>query len=157
EVTGVDPQIAQPIAEQMDNLADQPLDPVKLDHKILELNGTGPFSSVNYSMVNRDGEQGLQLEARKKPYSPPIVRPLIVIDGSDYNNVFFSFGARITFYDFGGYRKELRNEVILGSEYGISSEYYRPFSPKSSWFIAPRFRANSSQYPVYNETTLLAE
>src|SRR5215469_11033202 len=64
EVTGVDSQIAQPIAEQMDDLAEQVVDPIKLDHEILELNGTGPFSSFNYSMVKHDGKQGLQLEAQ---------------------------------------------------------------------------------------------
>jgi NTE family protein len=84
------------------------------------------------------------------------VRPLIVIDGSDYNNVFFSLGARITFFNFGGYRRELRNDVIVGSQYGVASEYYRPFSPNSNWFIAPRLGANSVQYPLYKGSTLLA-
>jgi NTE family protein len=156
KVTGVDPKIAHPLAEEMSDFAKQPVDPSKLDRKILELNGTGPFSSLNYSMVQEDGKSVLQIDARQKPYSPPIVRPLIVIDGSDYNDVFFRIGARITFLNFGGYRRELRNDVVLGSQYGIASEYYRPFSPASNWFIAPRVGINSSQYPLYSESTLLA-
>jgi NTE family protein len=108
-------------------------------------------------MVQQNGKHGLQIEAQEKPYSPPIVRPLIVIDGSDYNDVFFSIGARITFLDFGGYRRELRNDVILGSRYGIATEYYRPFSPTSNWFVAPRVGVNSSQYPLYSGNTLLAQ
>jgi NTE family protein len=156
EVTGVDPQIAYPLAQQMSEFAGQPVDSAKLEREILELNGTGPFSSLNYSMVQQNGKQGLQIEAQEKPYSPPIVRPLIVIDGSDYNDVFFSVGARITFLDFGGYRRELRNDVILGSQYGIATEYYRPFSPSSNWFVAPRIGVNSSQYPLYSGSTLLA-
>src|SRR5215471_17991305 len=155
-VTGVDPEIADSVAQQFSGLTHQPVDSEKLDRQILQLNGTGPFSNFNYSMVEKNGEKGLQIDAQEKPYSPPIVRPLIVIDGSDYNNVFFSLGARITFFDFGGYRGELRNDVILGSEYGIASEYYRPFSPASNWFIAPRLGANSSQYPLYRGSTLLA-
>jgi len=155
-VTGVDPEIAHSMAQQMSDLAQQPLDTAKLDHEILQLNGTGPFSSLNYSMVQQNGEAGLQIEAQPKPYSPPIVRPLIVIDGSDYNDVFFSLGARITFFDFGGYRGELRNDVILGSQYGIASEYYRPFSSASNWFVAPRIGVNSVQYPLYKGSSLLA-
>ena len=155
-VTGVDPEVADSIAQQMSGFAHQPVDSVKLDHEILRLNGTGPFASVNYSMVERNGDAGLQLEAHKKPYSPPIVRPLIVIDGSDYNDVFFSLGARITFYDFGGYRRELRNDVIVGSQYGIASEYYRPFSSNSNWFVAPRVGISSVQYPLYKGSSLLA-
>ena len=156
EVTGVDPQIAYPLAQQMSEFAGQPVDSAKLERKILELNGTGPFSSLNYTMVEQNNKQGLQIEAQEKPYSPPIVRPLIVIDGSDYNDVFFSIGARITFLNFGGYRRELRNDVILGSQYGIATEYYRPFSPTSNWFVAPRVGINSSQYPLYSGNTLLA-
>jgi len=155
-VTGVDPEIAGSIAQQMSALEHKPVDSAKLERQILEMNGTGPFSSFNYSMVEKNGEKGLQLDAQEKPYSPPVVRPLIVIDGSDYNDVFFSLGARITFFNFGGYRRELRNDVILGSQYGVASEYYRPFSPASNWFIAPRLGANSVQYPLYKQSTLLA-
>jgi NTE family protein len=156
EVTGVDPQIAYPLAQQMSDFAGQQVDSAKLEREILELNGTGPFSSLNYTMVQQNSKQGLQIEAQEKPYSPPIVRPLIVIDGSDYNDVFFSIGARITFLNFGGYRRELRNDVILGSQYGIATEYYRPFSPTSNWFVAPRVGINSFQYPLYSGNTLLA-
>ncbi len=155
-VTGVPPDIAHPVAEEMSDFAGKPIDYAKLDQQILELNGTGPFSSLNYSMVNQDDKQGLQVEAQQKPYSPPIVRPLISIDGSDYNNVFFSLGARITFYNFGGYRRELRNDVIVGSQYGLTSEYYRPFTATSDWFVAPRAGFNSSQYPLYSGNTFYA-
>src|SRR5215469_16435312 len=156
EVTGVDPHIADPLAEQMSDLAEHPVDSAKVENEIQEVAGTGPYSSLNYSIVERNGKHGLQIEAQRKSYSPPIVRPLILIDGSDYNNVFFSVGARITFLDFGGYRRELRNDVIVGSQYGIASEYYRPFSPTSRWFVAPRIDVNSYQYPVYTGDTLLA-
>ena len=156
KVTGVDPEIAHSLAEEMSDFATKPVNSSKLDLKILEMNGTGPFSSLNYSIVQEDGKSVLQIDAREKPYSPPIVRPLIVIDGSDYNSVFFSIGARVTFLNFGGYRRELRNDVILGSHYGLASEYYRPFTAASNWFIAPRIGINSTQYPVHNGSTLLA-
>ena len=67
-----------------------------------------------------------------------MVRPILLIDGSDYNNVLFSMGARITFLDFGSYRSELRSDVIIGSQYLLDSEYYHPFTPTSNWFVAPR-------------------
>jgi NTE family protein len=64
-------------------------------------------------------------------------------------------GARITFLDFGGYRRELRNDVMVGSQYGIHTEYYRPLSGTSGWFVAPRAGFDSSLYPIFNESTLL--
>ena len=156
EVTGVPPEIAHPIAEEMSGYAGQPVDTARLDQDLLELNGMGAFSSVNYSMAEKNGQQGLQLEVQEKSYSPPIVRPLILINGASYNNVFFTLGARITFLNFGGYRRELRNDVIVGAQYGLQSEYYRPFTPLSNWFVAPRALVNSYQYPVFFGNKLLA-
>ena len=107
-------------------------------------------------MVEKDGKTGLEIQAQEKPYSPPIVRPLIAINGSDYNEVFFTMGARVSFLNFGGYRRELRADVIGGSQYQIYTEYYRPFNAASQWFVAPRINLNSLQYPLYNGNTLLS-
>lgn len=156
EVVGVSPEVAQSIADQFSGLTGEPIDSSQLDNDILRLVGMGPFSVVNYSMVQRDGEDGLQIQAQPKPYSPPIVRPLIVIDGASYDNVFFSIGGRITFLDFGGYRSELRNDVIFGSEYGFTSEYYHPFTPTSDFFVAPRAGFDSSQFPLFDGNNLIA-
>jgi len=156
EVTGVPPQIAHAMSEDMSGFVGKPLDSAQLDKGIMQMDGMGFLSSMNYSMVDKKDKQGLRLEADPKSYSPPIVRPLILIDGSDYNNVFFSFGARILFLNFGGYRRELRNDVVVGSQYELTSEYYRPFSPTSPWFVAPRAGFNSVQFPLYNGNTLVA-
>jgi NTE family protein len=156
QVTGVDPQVAASMARDMNGFIGKPIDIAALDQEILRFNGQGAFSSLTYSVVQKDGQTGLQIEAQPKPYSPPIVRPLISIDGSDYNEVTFSLGARITFLNFGGYRRELRNDVMVGTQYQLYSEYYRPFTPISRWFAAPRINLNSQQYPLYNGNTLLS-
>lgn len=156
QVTGVPPEMAHPLSEELSGMAGKPVDFTQLDQQIMELNGMGPYNSFNYSMVEQDGKPGLNLEAQPKLYSPPIVRPLILINGADYNNVFFTMGARITFLNFGGYRRELRNDVTFGSQYGLDSEYYRPFTPTSDWFIAPRAGFKGYQYPIYKGNDLLA-
>jgi NTE family protein len=156
EVTGVSPQVAQSMSKEMDAFLGKPVDMTSLDRQLLRFNGMGAFSSLNYSMVEKDGKTGLQIQAQEKPYSPPIVRPLISINGSDYNEVFFSLGARATFLNFGGYRRELRADVMVGTQYQIFTEYYRPFTAVSPWFVAPRVDLNSFQYPLYNGNTLLS-
>lgn len=156
EVAGVSPEIAKSIAEDMSELKDKPVDTAQLDEALLKLNGLGAFSSVTYAMVEKDGKPGLQINAEPKPYSPPIVRPLISINGADYNEVFFTMGARITFLNFGGFRREWRNDVMVGTQYQLTSEYYRPLSVTSPWFVAPRIALNSMQYPIFNGNTLLS-
>jgi NTE family protein len=156
QVTGTSPEMAKAMEKQMADLVGKPVETKKINEDMMTIVGMGRFSTSTYSMVEKNGEQGLQVQAEQKSYAPPIVRPLIIIDGSEYNNVLFSIGARITFLDLGSYRSELRNDVILGSEYGLSSEYYHPFTPTSNWFIAPRVGASSKQFNVYSSNTLEA-
>jgi NTE family protein len=108
-------------------------------------------------MTSRDGRPGLLITGVEKPYAPPIVRPLLLLDGSSFGGVNFSMGARITFLDFGTYRAELRNDLIVGSHYGIHSQYYRPFTASSKWFIAPDAFADYLQYPIYHGDVFVSE
>jgi NTE family protein len=142
--------------KQLSGLVGTPIDSRKLDQDMMSIVGEGRFTTSTYSMVEKNGQQGLQIQTEQKAYAPPIVRPLILIDGSDYNNVLFSIGARVTFLDFGSYRSELRNDVIVGSQYLVQSEYYHPYTPASNWFIAPRVGVNSQQLNVYSGNTLQA-
>jgi NTE family protein len=154
-ITGVRPEIANAITRDLEGLVGEPVDTAKLDQNIRQLTGTGSFSVVNYSMIKKDGEPGLLLHAEEKSYSP-IVDPLISINGASYDNVFFSIGGRITFLNFGGYRRELRTDVIFGSQYGIGTEYFRPFTATSDWFVAPRAMYDNAQFPLFSGNTFLA-
>jgi NTE family protein len=156
QVTGTRPEMAKAMEKQMSSFVGEPVDTGKINQEMMTIVGMGRFSTSTYSMVEKNGEQGLQVEPEQKSYAPPIVRPLIIIDGSEYNNVLFSIGARITFMDVGSYRSELRNDVIVGSQYLLSSEYYHPYTTTSNWFIAPRAGFNSTQFNVYSSNTLQA-
>jgi NTE family protein len=156
EVVGAVPQMAQAMEKQMSPLVGEPVETKRIDQDMMTIVGQGRFATATYSMIEKNGQQGLQVQTEQKSYAPPIVRPLILIDGSEYNNVLFSIGARITFLDVGSYRSELRNDIVLGSQYQLASEYYHPFTTTSNWFIAPRFGANSQQLNVYSGSALLA-
>jgi NTE family protein len=156
QVAGTGKELADSIEKKLSPNVGKPVDTASLDSQVMKLQGQGRFASIGYSMVEKDGVQGLQIQTEQKPYAPPLVRPIILIDGSSYNNVLFSIGARVTFLDLGSYRSELRSDVIVGSQYLIDGEYYHPFTPTSNWFVAPRVTANSQQDYVYSGDTQLA-
>lgn len=156
QVVSPNPKADRAIEKQAAGLVGKPIDTKQLNQGIMDLQGLGQFSNLNYSMVEKNGQQGLKIEATVKPYAPPVVRPLILIDGSDFNDVLFSIGARVTFYDFGQYRSELRTDIILGSNYVFNSEYYHPVTPTSNFFIAPRVGFSSAPFNVYSDSNLIA-
>ncbi len=104
EVTGTTPTLAKRIERRLSPDVGKPVDNVNLEHQFTRIAGTGRFASLSYSMTDKDGKPGLLVSVEEKSYSPPIVRPLINIDGTNYNEVLFSAGARITFLDFGTLR-----------------------------------------------------
>src|SRR6202453_837920 len=138
EVTGTTPILANRIERRLKPDVGKPVNNVNLEDQFTRIAGTRHFASLSYSMTEKDGKPGLLVSAQAKAYSPPIVRPLINIDGTNYNEVLFSAGARITFLDWGGFGSELRNDIIVGSVYRLATEYYHPFSTSTRWFIAPQ-------------------
>ena len=157
EVAGTSHKLANAIKDDLKDNVGKPVQAAALEEQLMDLKGEGRFSSFSYQMANRGNKPGLLITATEKTYSPPIVQPLLLFGGSNFSGIDFSAGARITFLDFGGYRKELRNDVIIGSQYGIHSQYYRPFSDTSKWFIAPAGFASYLQYPIYSKDIFLAQ
>jgi len=149
-VEGTDKHSAAGIENAFASVVGKPVNSADVQNKLLDIEGNGRYSAVTYGMVRKGDEEGLEIDALEKPYAPPTVRPLILIDGSDYNNVLFSLGARITFQDVGSYGAEWRNDVIVGSQYGVISEYFRPIHPGGRFFVAPRILASSTLFNVYN-------
>ena len=157
KVVGTSPKVATAIENDLKGNIGKPVDTATLQNQLMDLKGDGRFSNLSYQMTSRDGKPGLLVTGVEKPYAPPIVQPLLLLDGSSFGGVDFSMGARITFLDLGSYRAELRNDVIVGSQYGINSQYYRPFTATSNWFIAPNGFADYQQYPIYDKDVFVSE
>jgi NTE family protein len=156
EVAGTDSHSAKAIQKDFQPAVNQPINSEGIQKTILDIQGDGRYSSLNYTMVDKNGEPGLRITANEKSYAPPIVRPQITLDGSQYNNVLFSIGGRITFLNFGSYGSELRNDVIFGSEYGVHTEYYHPIRVDSNWFVAPQGIVDSNSFNAYNSNGSLS-
>jgi NTE family protein len=155
-VEGVHGNLSQRIEEKTANLVGKPINFDQLDQEIMRLKGTERYSSLSYQFVERNGKQGLLIKTEESEVGPPVVRPLIVIDGSSLKNVTFNLGARVTWFDLGGFRSEWRNDIVLFSEYGLRSEYYHPFTPLTHWFIAPRAFADNDPLYIYDNNQLVS-
>src|ERR1035438_10475870 len=140
----------------MAGVVGKPINYDELDQEIMHLKGIGRFSTLSYEFVERNGQQGILVKTEENTYGPPIVRPLILVDGSSLKNVNFNMGARVTFLDFGGFRSEWRTDFILFSQYGLRSEYYHPFTPFTHWFVAPRAGIDDTPFYVYENNKLLS-
>jgi NTE family protein len=156
EVTGTAPVIAQGIQRTLADDIAEPVDFDRLDSDLTDVTGLGRFTRAGFQLTSRNGEPGLLIRTEEKDYAPPTVNPIFVIDGSDYTDVRFAMGARVTFHDIGGFGSELRNDFIVGSSYGAASEYYHPLNWFSHFFVAPRLFATSKPFDLYLDDTRIA-
>ncbi len=155
-VEGVHGDLSQRIEEKTANLTGKPIDFDQLNQEIMRLKGTQRYSALSYQMVERNGQQGLLIKTEETEVGPPVVQPLILIDGSSLKNVTLDMGARFTWFDIGGFRSEWRNDIVLFSDYGLNSEYYHPFTPLTHWFIAPRAFADNNPLYLYDNNQLIS-
>ena len=156
EVTGTERVIAQGIQKTLSDNIGKPVDFNRLDEDLTDITGLGRFSRAGFQLTRKNGQDGLLIRADEKDYAPPTVNPLFVIDGSDYTDVRFSLGARVTFHDIGGFGSEVRNDFIIGSTYGAASEYYHPLNWFSHFFAAPRLFASSKPLDIYFDNNRIA-
>ena len=154
---GTKPALAQEIKDKLSPDLGKPVDSGDMDRQLTEIAGIGRFSRLGYRTVEKNNQEGLLIQADEKQYGPPIVRPLIYIDGSESSNVQFVLGARITFFDVGAFGSEWRNDVAVGSQYGLQSEFFRPFGKSRNWFLAPRAFASDGRAYYYKGSTLLSD
>ena len=156
-VGGTKPALAAHLQHELQSFTGKPVDVSRLEKKLTQFTGTGRYAAVGYYMKKRDDQTGLQVQAEEKEYAPPTVNPSLIIDGSDYLNVRFGVGARLTLLDVGRTGAELRSDILVGSFYRLASEYYRPVGESGRWFVAPGFDGVSSPFDIYSRDHRIAE
>lgn len=152
-VAGVNTPAALEIERSLRQIINQPIDTKFLDQEMTRYVGYGTLNAAGYTMIDRDGTPGLNINTYPRYNGPPFLDLAINIDGSDTQDVLFGMAGRIIFQNLGGFRSEWRTDAFFGYSYGVRSEYYRPFTPHSQFFYAPRAYATSTRFDFYNEGT----
>ncbi len=157
-VEGVDQRAADSIAEFLQPELNKPLDPKSIDQRLTRLTGVGRYDSITYDVKkDANGTEELVVHVSEKGYAPPFLQPSFVVDGTEPDDVTFTFGARLTFMDVAGYRSEWRTDLQFGETYGIYSELYKPIHPLSKWYVLPFINADQQSFNIYYKTNPRAE
>ena len=157
QVTGTSPGLTKGLERTFRQFAGKPFDSQPLEEELNHVAGSGRFASAGYHLTRNDDAQGLGIRVAEKRHGPPFIRVGAVIDGTDFTNVRFTLGSRITFLDVGGLGAEWRTDVAVGATYALVTEYYRPFRPEGAWFVAPRTYARDDLFDLYRGDQRVAE
>src|SRR5262249_25162933 len=155
-VRGVSQEAQEPLQKFLRPLIGKLVDTEKIDEVLTRLAGIGKFDTAGYRIESRNGQTVLAIVLHEKFYGPPTLQPGFEVDGSETDDVPFPQAARLTFMDVAGYRSEWRTDFLFGGTYGISSELYRPLSPTSKFFVAPRADASLTSFHIYSRSDPVA-
>jgi len=156
-VVGVEGDSRMNMEKFLSPLAGKPVDIKELDHLLTRLVGVGRYGSITYDLIEDNGKTGLLVRVNEKSYAPPTLRPGFEINGTQPDNVTFTFASRITAMDVAGFRSEWRTDFSFGETYGLRSELYRPFQPFGKWFFTPIAGASRGAFYIYNHNNPKAD
>lgn len=154
-----DHALREQVRSGLSNYSGTPLDEAQSERLKRDLDrivGTGKFARVGYRLTRQDSQTVLTINAASRDYARATIKPVIELNASDYRSPLFVLGARVTAFDIGGIGSEWRSDVLLGSQYGLATKYYRPLAPSSHWFVAPQITAESSPFTIYRRQDELA-
>ncbi|MBZ5527025.1 MAG: patatin-like phospholipase family protein [Acidobacteriia bacterium] len=157
EVQGTSAEAARAIEHSLRKHIGRPLDEKKIAADLTQLTGLGRFDRAGYRLTERNGRPGLLIDMEEKNYAPPTLQPGLELSGSQAGDVSFTLGTRLTFQGLGGYRSEWRTDFLLGSQYGLYTEYYHPLTAGSRWFLSLNAGGSNAALKIYAQNDPQAE
>jgi NTE family protein len=162
-IDGSDADAERTIREKLgDKYLNRPLDAANQDalaRDLSDLKGTGRFDALDYGLTNRNGATGLLIRSGQigeTPSKPTRLELGIDVNSVESDTVNFNFIARLTFFDIGRSGTEWRNDLRLGSNNYLATEYFRPLG-KTRFFIAPRASFERRRIAIFAESNRIAE
>lgn len=126
------------VHQEFQRYVGKPIEPDHIEASIANLQGTGLYSTINYNIIDKNGQPGLLIRPRTKDYGPPFVNFGLTIQANDSNDVQLGVGTRVTFFNLAGPGSELRVTGMVGQTAGLNGELFKPMAVGSHFFVAPR-------------------
>ncbi|HSQ09822.1 MAG TPA: patatin-like phospholipase family protein [Burkholderiaceae bacterium] len=143
----------------LQSLRTQVGDPIERDRIDLDMRrvyGRGDFENVNYTVEEIDGKQTLVVLVKEKP-ERHYFRFGLELDadlGKDANfNLYASHRAKWL----NAWGAEWRNDVVLGTNVLLGTEFYQPLGPRQYFFIAPQLRYAIDPWYLFSDDVRIAE
>ncbi|HEY6348393.1 MAG TPA: patatin-like phospholipase family protein [Candidatus Angelobacter sp.] len=159
EIAVTNPLLQKEISHGVSDYKGKPFEEKQVGRLEGELNriaAAGRFERLGFRLVDHNGQPDLVITAAERASAVDVI-PVLAIDGSDYRSPIFTLGARVTLFDVGGIGSEWRSDALLGSQYGLTSEYYHPLRAFGNWFVAPQVTAETLPFDIYSRLTPIAD
>jgi NTE family protein len=126
------------IASHITVKPDEPLDIAQLERDIQQIYGLEIFESVRYELVEEDGETGVVILAREKPWGPGYLQAGMITSMNFKGDAPFRFGLTYTQTQINALNGEWRIGGQIGDEPALFGELFQPLDPAARYFVSGR-------------------
>jgi NTE family protein len=149
------------ILAELQPLVGKPLNLTQVAEHITVLYGLGTFETLDYTVVKEgEGENqvtGIEVRARRKSWGPNYVRFGLNLQDDFQGNTQYNAAARFLLTEINDLGAEWLNDVQIGNDPRIFSEFYQPLNASRVWFVAPSARLEVRDLPVYIKDEEIAD
>lgn len=133
------------------------LDPRVLRRDVDRIYGLGYFERVDYRIREvSSGEVAVAFRAEPKPWGPTYLRFGLRMESDLDNRSDLQFLLNVTATELNRFGAEWRNDLILGDQRDLRSEFYQPLHLDSRLFVAARLEYLDDLQNVFSNDKLLA-
>jgi NTE family protein len=136
--------------------AGDPIDHALLADNADRLYGLGLYEKVSYELVEEGSGLGVEYRARSKSWGPNFLQFGVTLEDDFEGATAFNLQARMTRAGINRLGAEWRNDVRLGTDPKLFSEFYQPLSFDSRLFIAPRISLEQSNLNAFAADSTVA-
>jgi NTE family protein len=144
------------VLQSMRTQVGDPIERDKIDLDMRRVYGRGDFENVNYTVEEIDGKQTLVVLVKEKP-ERHYFRFGLELDadlGKDANfNLYASHRAKWL----NSWGAEWRNDLVLGTNVLLGTEFYQPLGPRQYFFVAPQLRYAIDPWYLFFDGVRVAE
>lgn len=120
------------------------------------LYGLQLYEQVGYTLVEENGQTGVEYRATSKSWGPNFLQFGISLEDDLEGSTSFNLAARMTRAGINRLGAEWRTDVQLGTDPTLFTEFYQPLSFDSRFFVAPHIQTGQSNLNVFDSDERVA-
>lgn len=128
----------------------EPLDAEALQEGILHAYGLGTMSSITYDVVREDERTGVVVTAHPKPNGPAYFEAGMTISNDLEGDHEANLRAGLRFSPISPNGAEARVTAQIGSEPGLTGEYYAPLDPANRYAFSAAGGFQTSSFNIFD-------
>lgn len=145
------------ILDRISQRVGEPLDLEKLEEEISVVYGLEIFQTVDYKIVEENGETGLVIQAKAKPWGPNYLQLGLSfssnVESSDELGLSIGYSIR----PYNSWNAELRGVISLGNEPGLYGEFHQPLGTNSPYFFNGLISYVNRRFNIFDGQTKVSQ